>query len=246
MRSLRSAILLLVAAAPLCAGASEARLVEARDGAVIRVSASEPNLIEAGHGRITAFVFAEGKFVQTVDADSGVVYFRPLEEGPRSGFVEVEAGAGQRRRFGLVMIPDPNWPAQRIVLQDRAAGLEASERAAEPPETHVPAAADHVASVKSMMRALLDGRGVELDGSRERTVVGSLLLERQATRTAGGLVGELHRMSNTGGEPLLIDEAGLHLGDDVIAVALASRRLRPGAASEAYLVRQAASGEGGL
>ena len=187
-------------------GAQVPHLVQAQDGAVIRVSAAEPNLVEAESGRITAFVFTQGKFIETIDEAAGVVYFRPLAEGPRSGFVEVTDAAGNRSRFALVLIPEPTWPAQRIVLQDsevrRSEGSELGMVPALP-------AADHVAAIKALMRTMLTaGTGSALQPvAPTQLEIGPWVLTRLASMRQGGLLGEMLRLENQGGVAMVIDEA---------------------------------------
>lgn len=215
------------------ASASAARIVVAHDGAVVRVSATEPNLVEAQNGRVAAFVFTEGKFTETIDVEAGVVYFRPLEEGPHSGFVEVIDENGERVRYSLIVVPDPDWPAQRIVLQ----GPPAATR---PPALHhTPTTAGHVAAVKQLLRGMLAGTAPSnppLDGET-RAEIGVLLLTRLALYPSGGLVGELHRVQNTSTELAIVDEQSLHVTDDVLAVMVPVRELKPRAVTEVFVVR---------
>lgn len=209
------------------------RVVEVSDGAVVRVSATEPNLVEAANGRISAFVFAEGKFTETIDTQAGVVYFHPLADGPRSGFVEVIDAHGERERYSLILVPDEQWPAQRIVLK-------AADK--EPPPAqilHQPTSTSHVAAVKHILRQMLLGeaRARQISETPVRTQLGELTLTRLATYPSNGLRGELHRLENTSTNLVVINEQQLHFANDVIAVVTPLRELKGQAATEVYLVR---------
>ena len=107
------AALLLLLLLGLRAAAAEAGAV-VTDGSVVRVSADEPNLIEAADGKVSAFVFAQDAFEASSDAEAGVVYFQPRQEGARSGFVETIDGQGKRRRISLVLVAQRDFPAQRV------------------------------------------------------------------------------------------------------------------------------------
>ncbi|MCY4324729.1 MAG: type-F conjugative transfer system secretin TraK [Betaproteobacteria bacterium] len=109
---LSSWLLLLLATSLAAAGTDPV----VSDGSVVRVSADEPNLIEAADGRVSAFVFADDAFEASSDSESGVVYFQPLLEGARSGFVETIDEQDRRRRISLVLVAQRDFPAQRIVI----------------------------------------------------------------------------------------------------------------------------------
>lgn len=229
MRRLLLAILLLLP--PLraaAAGGLDAVAVE--DGAVIRVAADEPNLLEASEGRVAAFVFAEGAFTQTIDAEAGVVYFRPLRPEPRSGFVEVAYADGGRRRFALVIVPDPDQAARRVVLAGPAAPAVAAP----------PAAAGHVAALKEFLRefAAREEGLVPLAGAAE-LAAGEIVLVPRGGLRRGGFAGERYRLLNHGAAPYELDEDDVVHGAGVLAVAAAAAAVPANGATWVYVVRRA-------
>lgn len=214
------------------------RVIDAQDGAVVRVAANEPNLVEAQLGRVTAFVFTDGMFEESIDTEAGVVYFTPLEEGPRSGFVEVIDLEGQRQRYSLTLVPDPGLHAQRIILKgDPGPVVQVIET------VHVPQATPHVAAVKELLRRMLLEAVVPSVPAAEaqRLLMGDLVLTHLASYPGDGLVGELHRLGNEGTEVRYFDEARLHAADEIVAVTTPLLALEPGSSTEVYLVRVAPS-----
>ncbi len=232
VRAAMAALLALAAAAAHAGG----QAVEAEDGAVVRVSASEPNLVEAREGRVSAFVFTEGSMTETIDGDAGVVYFRPLGEGPASGFVEVTAGDGTRTRFSLIVVPDPDWPAQRILLG------AAPESFADAPPERPALPAGHVAGIKEVVRDLATGGKPPAAAGGGRTLLGSLAVTWSVAVRRGGLVGELAVIENTGDVEVAVEEAMLRLDPGVLAVSLSETSVAPGQRAEAYVVRRAEGG----
>ncbi|MBF2735042.1 MAG: type-F conjugative transfer system secretin TraK [Betaproteobacteria bacterium AqS2] len=221
---------------PLLAAAAAADLdaVVAADGAVVRVAADEPNLLEAAEGRVAAFVFAEGAFTQTIDAEAGVVYFRPLREQPRSGFVEVAYADGGRRRFALVIVPDPDQAARRVVLAAPAATAPAFAPAV---------STGHVAALKEFLRefAALDPADLVPAADAAELAAGDIVLVPRGVLRRGGFVGERYRLLNHGATPYLIDEDDLVHGAGVLAVAAAEQAVPPQGATWVHVVRREAA-----
>ena len=208
--------------------------VFARDGQVIRIAATEPNLIEAQHGRVTAFVFADGAFVQTSDHEAGVVYIQATDNQPHSGFVEIETDSGQRLRYSLVLTPAQGWPSQRVVLAEVAAPDEdASSARTSPP--------DLVAQIKELMRLLsavpIPSAQVEQSAATEHQAqeLRYVVLHR---REQGSLSGEIARLNNPTAAELAISEPMLAFNREVLAVALTKPVLAAAASQIIYLIRR--------
>ena len=233
MSALISALAMVALAGPDVAGLE--RTVEAHDGAVVRVSATEPNLVEAGEGRVSAFVFTEGAVTETIDSEAGVVYFRPLVQEPLSGFVETESEGGARTRYSLIIVADEDLPAQRIVL----GAVESSSKEV-PLASYEPTAGAHVTRIKDLVRELASDTSLGLASAG--VVVqdfGGMVLTKAASVRRGSLVGELLYVENRGDEPRRVEETLLNAGPGVLAVAVLSETVGPGQAVEAYLIRAA-------
>ncbi len=208
-------------------------VIEAQDGAIVKVALEQPNLVEAKNGRITAFVFTEGKFTETIDPESGVLYLRPLEAGAHSGFIEVQAADGISQRFNLVLVPDDAINAQRIVLSypDKAALAL--------PVQSVPQASEHVATIKKLLKDMFGGKtDLLLPAEAEIFVIGkSLEMTKLAKFDRGTMTAETFSLRNYGSSGVDINEALLHIRDDIVAVVAEASTLAPGAKKTIYLVR---------
>lgn len=227
----RLLLLLPLLLLPRAAAGAALETVAVVDGAVVRVAADAPNLLEAAAGRIAAFVFAEGQFTHTIDADAGVVYFRPLGSAPRSGFVEIAADGGERRRVALTIVPDADQEAKRIVLGSPAtpAGL--------------PASADHVAALKSFLRDLLARQGSMTPPPAPAVLtVGELVLSRRGSWNHHGLVGEIYQLSNEGAVAYVLREHELAHGAGVLAVAAQDATVPPQGSTWVYIIREEEAG----
>ena len=213
--------------------ALEVKVVE-RDGTVVQVSASEPNLIEAAGGRITSFVFSEGMFTQTIDTEAGVVYFRPLQEGPRAGFVEMQDEAGERHRFTLVLVPQDQIEARRIVLD----ALQPTS--GEIPADFVLASQSHVAKIKELLRLMLAApeRGATTIASEPKVVGGVSLLKLRVWHSSG-MVGERYRLVNNTEDDYQVVEANMRFEEPVLAVAAAASVVPAGEATDVFVVMRA-------
>ncbi len=234
---MRIALALLAAAGGIACAAEN--LVEARDGTVVRVSATEPNLIEASEGRITAFVFADDAFDASSDPESGVVYFRPLQDGPRSGFVEYETAAGERKRVSLVLVAQSGEIAQRIVVQ--AEGFQQVQPAEQAP---VPVALPRNQSLKRLLRQLADSSlavsavpeqvALELAGGVELNIVASTF--------DGGWEAQIGRIENRADAPAAVSFAAIAmLVGRTVAVASEVDSLAARESATVYLVREASA-----
>ena len=230
MRAVSFAIFLLCASAAR-AFALEVKVME-RDGEVIQISSSEPNLIEAAEGRITSFVFSDGMFTQTIDPDAGVVYFRPLQQGPRAGFVEMLDDEGRRHRFALVLVPQDQIEARRIVLepgQPERKGL---------PSAYPLVSQSHVEKVKEFLRKMLEapeqGSAI-LEADPQR--IGAVLLRRLRVWHGAGLIGERFRLVNSTSNDYQVNEASIQLGEGVVAVAAAQSVVAAGASTDIFMIR---------
>lgn len=224
-------LLLLLFLLPRAATGAALETVAVVDGAVVRVAADAPNLLEAASGRIAAFVFAEGQFTHTIDADAGVVYFRPLGSAPRSGFVEIAAADGERRRVALTIVPDADQEAKRIVLGSPAAT-----------PAGLPASAGHVAALKSFLRELLARQGSMAPPPVPAVLtVGEMVLRSRGDWSRHGFVGEIYRLSNEGVVPYELREHELAHGAGVLAVAAQDATVPPQGWTWVYIIREEAA-----
>lgn len=238
----QTARICLVAAFLLASGHVQAQQLKlAQDGEVVRVSADEPNLIEAEQGRITAFVFAEDAFEETSDHEAGVVYFLPREAAPRSGFVEVEDDSGQRSRFSLVLVPVQGWPSQRVVLA--SGGIRASSQSdgMMQQDGGLPVTR-RVSAVKGIMRELVRAahdfdNAAAVRDSASRTLPGDLRLTVLAKKVDGALHGQVALLENLSARQAVISERMLLIDKEVVAVAVTRQTLAVGEAQIVYMVR---------
>lgn len=227
----RLLLLSLLLLPPRAAAGAALETVAAVDGAVVRVAADAPNLLEAAAGRIAAFVFAEGQFTHTIDADAGVVYFRPLGFEPRSGFVEIAAADGERRRVALTIVPDAEQVAKRIVLGSPVAT-----------PAGLPASAGHVAALKSFLRELLARQGsMAPPPVPAMLTVGEMVLRSRGDWSQHGFVGEIYQLSNEGVVSYELREHELAHGAGVLAIAAQDATVPPQGSTWLYIIREAAA-----
>ena len=228
-------LLMLLVVAFSCQLAAAQSLVSVQDGAVVKVALQQPNLVEASNGKVTAFVFTEGKFTETIDPESGVLYLRPLEAGAHSGFIEIKTDSGHSQRFNLVLAPDENISAQRIVLQYREAETVRPAAA----QLHQPLATQHVRQIKKLLREMFKGKAEALLSVKpERMLIGEgLELTKYAALESGAMIGEMLSLRNFSNSTVEVNEAMLHVQDDIVAIVAENQSLAAGAKETIYLVR---------
>lgn len=130
-------------------------LITSQSGTVIKVSATEPNLLEAQNGKINTFVFSDGVIEHNSDHEAGVIYFRPLQEGPRSGFIEVKY-KDKSERISLVLVADDTLQSQRIIIADLSSTKEQDEESS---VSRVEGDTQRNKTIKNILRGLVSDQG---------------------------------------------------------------------------------------
>ena len=233
MRAAASLLLLL-----FCTRAvAEAAGSIAVDGSVVRVSADEPNLLEAQDARISAFVFAEDAFQASSDSEAGVVYFQPLQEGARSGFVETVDESGQRRRISLVLVAQRDFPAQRLLVVPAAAGPDEASAPARPEEAGLDLPRNR--QIKALLRQLANAGSDpdSLPAGPPRPLAGGIEMTVIASAAAGGWQLQTALLANRGRTAWALRPADLARRDRrIVAVASDTASIAAGGSATVYLV----------
>ena len=209
---------------------AEKEIVDATDGAVIKISSKQPNLIEAMYGKIAAFVFSEGMFTQTIDDEAGVVYFRPINEGPRSGFVEVIDKNNNRQRYSLILVPDDMQEAQRIVINDNPVVTTANT-------STIVKRNDYLQEIKSLMRLMIDDQQQTRKVNEETILIGNISLSKTAYWEQNNLAGEEYKLKNNHHQEFIINEANFLFNKNILAIAAVKNTLASFETTNLYIVK---------
>lgn len=181
-----------------------------------------------------------GEVVLECDRDKGEVYVRPVGTGmkPINLFV-----SGEGATYTL-LLKRADVPADTIVIRDKSV---ARQNSGKPGATNFPAAMlgtspVHIRSLKSMLITMASGR-VSPD-VRVEEVGRPIQLWSEARFTlmrtfeSRSMIGEVYLLSNVSDRQMVVAEQEFDREDgNVLAVAIENHNLRPGEATNVYVIR---------
>jgi conjugal transfer pilus assembly protein TraK len=221
-------LMALVASEPLRA----LQVLDARDGETVlaKVSRKEITRITIEQGRIRKVTGNAGEFVLEKDDDQGQIFIRPVSADstkPINLFVTSE-----RSTIGLLLQP-VDTPSDTIVIR------EARESPVGP--ARIERSARHVRTMKNLLLvmaedALPDDMEMREPG-REMALWPGTRLTLQRLWLGAGVVGEKYQLLNTGHAVLDIAERQF-FKSGVMAVSVERARLRPGEATQLFVIRE--------
>jgi conjugal transfer pilus assembly protein TraK len=223
--------LLLLALAP-SQPALALQVVDARDGETVlaKVSRSELTRISVERGRIRKVTGNAGEFVLEKDDEKGQVFIRPVfleSSKPLNLFISTESST-----IGLLLQP-VDTPSDAIVIREVRDALAGPTRIERSPR--------HVRTMKNLLLAMAqdalpDDMEVRELG-RELALWPGARLTLQRQWLGSGVVGEKYLLANTGASALDLAERDL-FKRGVMAVSLEQVTLRPGQATQLFVIRE--------
>ena len=222
------ACLLLALSAPAFA----LQIVDAREGETTfaKISQKEVTRIAFERGRVRKITGNANEFLIEKDEERGQIFIRPTQPDatkPINLFLTSDRGT-----VGLLLQPT-DIPSDSIVIREaRVPGANAST---------APRSAAHVRALKNLLLVMA---GDELPDDMEMREIGQDLalwagarLTLQRAWMGAGLVGEKFQLANAGTEPLALSERDL-FKPGVMAVSLEQANLRPGEATNLFVIRE--------
>jgi conjugal transfer pilus assembly protein TraK len=174
-----------------------------------------------------------GDITLSCDMEKGEVYVSPvgISDKPISLFV-----SSPRATYTL-RLRRADIEADTIVIEDRASRLS---RAQAP--SRIPRSAGHVRTVKSMLVAMASEqppKDFHIDDVERPIALWSEARFQLVKQVEGrGLVGEVYTLTNVSSEPMVLAEQEFDREDGgVVAVAIERHNLKPGDATNVYVIR---------
>jgi conjugal transfer pilus assembly protein TraK len=229
LRPEQAPLLLLLA---LSLPASALQVVDAKDGETVfaKISQKELTRIAFERGRVRKVTGNAGEFVLEKDEDKGQVFIRPAQAGstkPINLFVTSERGT-----VALLLQPI-DAPSDSIVIREgREAGTAPSR---------VERSGRHVRTIKNLLLAMATDalpEDMEIrETARELALRPDVRLTLQRVYLGSGIVGEKYQLANIASADLTLREPELYKSG-VMAVSLEQRTLRPGEATNLFVIRE--------
>lgn len=227
------ALALLLALPMLLADPAHAlQIVDAQDGqtALGKVSRKEVTRIAFEQGRVRKVTGNSGEFLLEKDDDKGQIFVRPTAPSstkPINLFVTSERGT-----VALLLQP-VDMPSDSIVIR------EPKERSATPSAAE--ASGRHVRTLKNLLLALAqDALPEDMEArepARDIQLWPGTRLTLQRVLLGHGVVGEKYQLTNLGSSALDVAEHSL-FKPGVMAVSVEQPYLRPGEASNLFVIRE--------
>ena len=208
------------------------QIVDAQDGqtALAKLSRKEVTRIAFEHGRVRKVTGSAGEFVLEKDDEKGQIFIRPTDAQstkPINLFLTSERGT-----VALLLQP-VDTPSDSIVIR------EPRERSIAP--TRLEASGRHVRTLKNLLLQLADDALPEdmqaLELARDITLWPGTRLTLQRVLLGTGVVGEKYQLTNTGNTTLEVAETAL-FKSGVMAVSVEQPSLRPGEATNLFVIRE--------
>ena len=208
------------------------QIVDAQDGqtALGKVSRKEVTRIAFERGRVRKVTGSAGEFVLEKDDEKGQIFVRPTDPQstkPINLFLTSDRGT-----VALLLQP-VDTPSDSIVIR------EPRERSAAP--TRLEASGRHVRTLKNLLLALAEDALPEdmevKEPARDITLWLGTRLTLQRVLLGSGVVGEKYQLTNIGNTTLELAEAEL-FKPGVMAVSLEQPSLRPGEATNLFVIRE--------
>ena len=226
--------LLLLPLLPLLLGdpAHALQIVDAQDGqtALGKLSRKEVTRIAFERGRVRKVTGSAGEFVLEKDDERGQIFIRPMDPQstkPINLFLTSDRGT-----VALLLQP-VDTPSDSILIR------EPRERSAAP--TRLEASGRHVRTLKNLLLALADDALPEdmqaLEPARDIALWPGTSLSLQRVLQGTGVVGEKYQLTNISDTDLVVAETAL-FKSGVMAVSVEQPSLRPGEATNLFVIRE--------
>ena len=211
------------------------QIVDAQDGqtALAKLSRKEVTRIAFEHGRVRKVTGSAGEFVLEKDDEKGQIFIRPTDAQstkPINLFLTSERGT-----VALLLQP-VDTPSDSIVIREAS---DPRERNSAP--TRLEASGRHVRTLKNLLLQLADDALPEdmqaLELARDITLWPGTRLTLQRVLLGTGVVGEKYQLTNTGNTTMEVAETAL-FKSGVMAVSVEQPSLRPGEATNLFVIRE--------
>ena len=211
------------------------QIVDAQDGqtALAKLSRKEVTRIAFEHGRVRKVTGSAGEFVLEKDDEKGQIFIRPTDSQstkPINLFLTSERGT-----VALLLQP-VDTPSDSIVIREP---IDPRERSIAP--TRLEASGRHVRTLKNLLLQLADDALPEdmqaLELARDITLWPGTRLTLQRVLLGTGVVGEKYQLTNTGNTTMEVAETAL-FKSGVMAVSVEQSSLRPGEATNLFVIRE--------
>ena len=211
------------------------QIVDAQDGqtALGKISAKEVTRIAFERGRVRKVTGSAGEFLLEKDDDRGQIFVRPSDPQstkPINLFLTSERGT-----VALLLQP-VDTPSDSIVIREPR---DLRETSAAP--TRIEASGRHVRTIKNLLLALADDALPEdmeaREPARDVALWPGTRLTLQRVLLGSGVVGEKYQLTNLGSTDLALAEAELYKSG-VFAVSVEQPSLRPGEATNVFVIRE--------
>jgi conjugal transfer pilus assembly protein TraK len=208
------------------------QIVDAQDGQTVlgKISRKEITRITFERGRIRKITSSAGELYLEKDDDKGQIFVRPSDvqsTKPINLFLTSDRGT-----VALLLQPT-DTPSDSIVIR------EPRERSAAP--TRLEASGRHVRTLKNLLLALATDALPEdmqaLEPGRDVTLWLGTRLTLQRVLLGSGVAGEKYQLTNTGDTTLELQESALYKSG-VMAVGVEQTSLRPGEATNVFVIRE--------
>jgi conjugal transfer pilus assembly protein TraK len=212
--------------------ATALQIVDAQDGQTVlgKISRKEITRIAFERGRIRKITGSAGELYLEKDDDKGQIFVRPTD--PQSTKPVNLFLASDRGTVALLLQPT-DTPSDSIVIR------EPRERSAAP--TRIEASGRHVRTLKKLLLALAQDALPEdmqaLEPGRDVTLWLGTRLTLQRVLLGSGMAGEKYQLTNTGDTTLELQESALYKSG-VMAVGVEQTSLRPGEATNVFVIRE--------
>lgn len=208
------------------------QIVDAQDGQTVlgKISRKEITRIAFERGRIRKITGSAGELYLEKDDDKGQIFVRPIN--PQSTKPINLFLASDRGTVALLLQPT-DTPSDSIVIR------EPRERSSAP--TRMEASGRHVRTLKNLLLALATDALPEdmraLEPGRDVMLWPATRLTLQRVLLGSGVAGEKYQLTNTGDTTLELQESALYKGG-VMAVGVEQTSLRPGEATNVFVIRE--------
>ena len=216
----------------LSSPASALQILDAKDGETVlgKISQKEVTRISVERGRIRKVTGNAGEFVLEKDEDKGQIFIRPVSPDstkPINLFITSE-----RSTIGLVLQP-VDTPSDTLVIREARDPLTSTSR--------MEKSGRHVRTIKNLLLAMAgdalpDDMEVR-EPTQELSLWPGVRLSLQRVWLGAGIVGEKYQLANIGSTELNLAEGDL-FKPGVMAVSLEHGRLRPGEATNLFVIRE--------
>ena len=208
------------------------QIVDAQDGqtALGKVSRKEVTRIAFERGRVRKVTGNSGEFVLDKDDERGQIFLRPTDPQstkPINLFLTSDRGT-----VALLLQP-VDTPSDSIVIRE--------PRARSTAPTRLEASGRHVRTIKNLLLALADDAlpdDMEVkEPARDISLWLGTRLSLQRVLLGSGVVGEKYLLTNIGNTTMALAETEF-FKSGVMAVSVEQPHLRPGEASNLFVIRE--------